>query len=74
GALSTISAPKIEKHVKDFHKYCPNNVYVSMRAQMRTPPILGHTLKPLLSVYGSQHRSRPRVEWQGPDSAPLDKA
>ncbi|KAI1302691.1 hypothetical protein EDD11_005567 [Mortierella claussenii] len=29
-ALSTVSAPKIESHVKDFRKYCPENVYVSM--------------------------------------------
>ncbi|KAF9974931.1 hypothetical protein BGZ75_000671 [Mortierella antarctica] len=29
-ALSTVSAPKIEDHAKDFRKYCPDNVYVSM--------------------------------------------
>jgi hypothetical protein len=29
-ALSTVSAPKIEGHVKTFRKYCPENVYISM--------------------------------------------
>lgn len=29
-ALSTVSAPKIEGHAKNFRKYCPNNVYISM--------------------------------------------
>ncbi|KAF9080710.1 hypothetical protein BGX27_005313 [Mortierella sp. AM989] len=29
-ALSTVSAAKIESHAKDFRKYCPNNVYISM--------------------------------------------
>lgn len=29
-ALCTVSAPKIECHAKDFRKYCPNNIYVSM--------------------------------------------
>ncbi|KAG0196539.1 hypothetical protein BGX28_010002 [Mortierella sp. GBA30] len=29
-ALSTVSAPKIERHAKDFRKYCPENVYISM--------------------------------------------
>ncbi|KAF9177540.1 hypothetical protein BGZ51_008655 [Haplosporangium sp. Z 767] len=29
-ALSTVSAPKIEDHAKDFRQYCPDNVYISM--------------------------------------------
>ncbi|KAG0365752.1 hypothetical protein BGX24_003976 [Mortierella sp. AD032] len=29
-ALSTVSAPKIEGHAKNFRKYCPDNVYISM--------------------------------------------
>ncbi|KAI8345419.1 hypothetical protein B0O80DRAFT_431672 [Mortierella sp. GBAus27b] len=29
-ALSTVSAAKIEGHARDFRKYCPNNVYISM--------------------------------------------
>ncbi|KAG0341958.1 hypothetical protein BG005_002834 [Podila minutissima] len=29
-ALSTVSAPKIEGHTKNFHKYCPDNIYISM--------------------------------------------
>ncbi|KAG0248328.1 hypothetical protein BG011_000186 [Mortierella polycephala] len=29
-ALSTVSAPKIESHAKDFRKYCLDNIYVSM--------------------------------------------
>ncbi|OAQ22280.1 hypothetical protein K457DRAFT_1825616 [Linnemannia elongata AG-77] len=29
-ALSTVSAPKIEDHAKNFRKYCPDNVYISM--------------------------------------------
>jgi hypothetical protein len=29
-ALSTVSAAKIEGHAKNFRKYCPNNVYISM--------------------------------------------
>ncbi|KAG0196309.1 hypothetical protein BGX33_001785 [Mortierella sp. NVP41] len=29
-ALSTVSAPKIEGHTKNFRKYCPDNVYISM--------------------------------------------
>lgn len=29
-ALSTVSAPKIENHSKDFRKYCPDNIYISM--------------------------------------------
>ncbi|KAI9234800.1 MAG: hypothetical protein BYD32DRAFT_438885 [Podila humilis] len=29
-ALSTVSAPKIESHAKDFRKYCPDNIYISM--------------------------------------------
>ncbi|KAF9084991.1 hypothetical protein BGX29_002225, partial [Mortierella sp. GBA35] len=29
-ALSTVSAPKTESHTKDFRKYCPENVYISM--------------------------------------------
>lgn len=29
-ALGTVSAPKIEDHAKDFRKYFPGNVYVSM--------------------------------------------
>ncbi|KAF8926898.1 hypothetical protein BGZ47_002487 [Haplosporangium gracile] len=29
-ALSTVSAPKIEDHAKNFRKYCPHNVYISM--------------------------------------------
>ncbi|KAF9330577.1 hypothetical protein BG006_006461 [Podila minutissima] len=29
-ALSTVSVAMIEMHTKDFHKYCPDNVYVSM--------------------------------------------
>ena len=29
-AFSTVSAPKIEDHAKNFHKYCPDNVYISM--------------------------------------------
>ncbi|KAK3806213.1 MAG: hypothetical protein J3R72DRAFT_499657 [Linnemannia gamsii] len=27
---STVSAPKIEGHAKNFRKYCPDNVYISM--------------------------------------------
>ena len=30
GALSTVSATKIESHAKDFRKYCPGNIYISM--------------------------------------------
>ncbi|KAG0048432.1 hypothetical protein BGZ89_004598 [Linnemannia elongata] len=30
GALSTVSAPKIESHAEDFRDYCPDNVYISM--------------------------------------------
>ncbi|KAF9079378.1 hypothetical protein BGX23_004232 [Mortierella sp. AD031] len=29
-ALSTVSAAKIESHAKNFRKYCPDNVYISM--------------------------------------------
>ncbi|KAF9089137.1 hypothetical protein BGX23_006905 [Mortierella sp. AD031] len=29
-ALSTVSAPKIEEHAKDFRDDCPDNVYISM--------------------------------------------
>ncbi|KAF9081687.1 hypothetical protein BGX23_000568 [Mortierella sp. AD031] len=29
-ALSTVSAAKIEGHAKNFRKYCPDNVYISM--------------------------------------------
>ncbi|KAF9084098.1 hypothetical protein BGX29_002746, partial [Mortierella sp. GBA35] len=29
-ALSTVSAPKIEGHAKNFRKYCPDNVYISI--------------------------------------------
>ncbi|KAF9984705.1 hypothetical protein BGZ65_012828 [Modicella reniformis] len=29
-ALSTVSSAKIEGHAKNFRKYCPNNVYISM--------------------------------------------
>ncbi|KAI8598060.1 hypothetical protein EDD21DRAFT_198776 [Dissophora ornata] len=29
-ALSTVSAAKIEGHAKNFRKYCPNKVYISM--------------------------------------------
>ncbi|KAG0309903.1 hypothetical protein BGZ99_000752 [Dissophora globulifera] len=29
-ALSTVSATKIEDHAKNFRKYCPDNVYISM--------------------------------------------
>ncbi|KAH7028688.1 hypothetical protein BKA57DRAFT_511480 [Linnemannia elongata] len=29
-ALSTVSAPKIEDHAKNFRKYCPDNIYISM--------------------------------------------
>ncbi|OAQ26046.1 hypothetical protein K457DRAFT_22459 [Linnemannia elongata AG-77] len=29
-ALSTASATKIEDHAKNFRKYCPDNVYISM--------------------------------------------
>ena len=29
-ALSTVSAPKIESHAKDFRQYRPDNVYISM--------------------------------------------
>ncbi|KAF9123631.1 hypothetical protein BG015_005274, partial [Linnemannia schmuckeri] len=29
-ALSTVSAAKIEGHTKNFRKYCPDNVYISM--------------------------------------------
>ncbi|OAQ22444.1 hypothetical protein K457DRAFT_26086 [Linnemannia elongata AG-77] len=29
-ALSTVSAPKIEDHAKNFREYCPDNVYISM--------------------------------------------
>ncbi|KAI8595060.1 hypothetical protein EDD21DRAFT_425759 [Dissophora ornata] len=29
-AYSTVSAPKIESHAKDFRKYCPEKAYISM--------------------------------------------
>ncbi|KAF9916671.1 hypothetical protein FBU30_001209 [Linnemannia zychae] len=29
-ALSTVSAPKIEAHAKNFRKFCPENIYISM--------------------------------------------
>ncbi|KAG0221030.1 hypothetical protein BGW42_008342, partial [Actinomortierella wolfii] len=29
-ALGTVSAPKIEKHTKDFRQYCPENMYICM--------------------------------------------
>ncbi|KAF9115171.1 hypothetical protein BGX30_006392, partial [Mortierella sp. GBA39] len=29
-ALSTVSAPKIESHAKNFRDYCPDQVYISM--------------------------------------------
>ncbi|KAI8361002.1 hypothetical protein B0O80DRAFT_422126 [Mortierella sp. GBAus27b] len=29
-ALSTVSADKIQRHAKNFRKYCPNKVYISM--------------------------------------------
>lgn len=29
-ALNTVSASKIESHAKDFRKYCPDNIYISM--------------------------------------------
>jgi hypothetical protein len=29
-AISAVSAPKIEGHAKNFRKYCPDNVYISM--------------------------------------------
>lgn len=29
-ALSTVSAAKIETHAKNFRKYCPDNIYISM--------------------------------------------
>ncbi|KAF9153295.1 hypothetical protein BGX21_005135 [Mortierella sp. AD011] len=29
-ALSTVSGPKIEGHVKNFRRYCPDNIYISM--------------------------------------------
>lgn len=47
-ALSTVSAIKIEKHAKDFRKYCPENVYISMIVAYPTKwtcklPILAET-------------------------------
>ncbi|KAG0034710.1 hypothetical protein BGZ82_005624 [Podila clonocystis] len=29
-AVGTVSAPKIESHTKNFRKYCPDNIYISM--------------------------------------------
>ncbi|KAG0093255.1 hypothetical protein BGZ93_007948 [Podila epicladia] len=34
--LSTVSASKIEGHPKTFHKYCPDNVYISMNVSYPT--------------------------------------